>query len=139
MDFWHCQTHISPFSPWICFVWGCQLTILGFDYFILYIQPWSWLLGIYSCEAGGRLINSLLLTLSLDKSWGIVTTSKNIYLFIEVVALLHIGETVHDKYLYFEKVWGFNKPFLRSTPSSWYSILGMRLDPNAMGQMVLSF
>jgi hypothetical protein len=32
-----------PLSPWICFVGGCPLTILGFDYFILHIHPWSWL------------------------------------------------------------------------------------------------
>jgi hypothetical protein len=37
------KTLIRPYLPWICFVGGCPLTILGFDYFILHIHPWSWL------------------------------------------------------------------------------------------------
>jgi hypothetical protein len=28
------KTLIRPYLPWICFVGGCPLTILGFDYFI---------------------------------------------------------------------------------------------------------
>jgi hypothetical protein len=42
MEFWHGQNPNLLLSPCICFVGGCPLIILGFDY-ILHIHPWSWL------------------------------------------------------------------------------------------------
>jgi hypothetical protein len=41
---------------------------------------------VHSCEVGWRLINLLLLTPSLHKSWGVITILEIIYLFFEVVA-----------------------------------------------------
>jgi len=42
IEFWNGQNPNSPLSPWIYFVGDCPLAILGFDYFVLHIHPWSW-------------------------------------------------------------------------------------------------